>query len=197
MICKRGGFIIQRQNELRDLEAELLNMVCYDVELEPGLQPVTGEDPVQIRTLTQAWIYMLEDSWRDKGLHILILGWASPIQIPTRSYFKPAVQTTRTREKGNGRVKGHRGLVFSTTGEMGEECIRCHCRLAELLAIKKGDVQHHYFMVSDQGFVCITEGGTSMVPGLIEDPQQTFVGLILKLKKGWPIGLSRFCSANF
>ena len=36
MICKRGGFIIQRHNELRDLEAELL---CYDVEVEPGLQP--------------------------------------------------------------------------------------------------------------------------------------------------------------
>ena len=44
MICKRGGFIIQRYNELRDLEAELLKMVCYDVEVEPGLQPVTGEE---------------------------------------------------------------------------------------------------------------------------------------------------------
>ena len=32
MICKRGGFIIiQRHNKLRDLEAELLKMVCYDV----------------------------------------------------------------------------------------------------------------------------------------------------------------------
>ena len=44
MICKRGGFIIQRHIELRDLEAELLKMVCYDVEVEPGLQPVTGEE---------------------------------------------------------------------------------------------------------------------------------------------------------
>ena len=43
MVCKRGGFVIQRHNELRDLEAELLDMVCCDVEVEPGLQPVTGE----------------------------------------------------------------------------------------------------------------------------------------------------------
>ena len=43
MICKRGWFIVQRHNELRDLEAELLNIVCNDVELEPALQPVTGE----------------------------------------------------------------------------------------------------------------------------------------------------------
>jgi len=44
MISKLVGFIIQRHNGLRDLEAELLNMVCYDVEVEPGLQPATGED---------------------------------------------------------------------------------------------------------------------------------------------------------
>ena len=35
MICMRGGFVIQR--ELRDLEAELLNMVCKDVVTEPVL----------------------------------------------------------------------------------------------------------------------------------------------------------------
>ena len=33
MICRRGGFVIQRHNELRDLEAEMLDMVCYDVKL--------------------------------------------------------------------------------------------------------------------------------------------------------------------
>ena len=33
MICVRGGFVIQRQNELRDLKAELLNMVCKDVKM--------------------------------------------------------------------------------------------------------------------------------------------------------------------
>ena len=44
MICKRGGFIIPRHKELRDLEAELLKRVCYDVEVEPGLQPATGEE---------------------------------------------------------------------------------------------------------------------------------------------------------
>ena len=32
-----------RHNELRDLEAELLNTVCKDVQLEPVLQDVTGE----------------------------------------------------------------------------------------------------------------------------------------------------------
>ena len=43
MVCQRGGFIIQRHNELCHFEAEMLRMVCNDVELEPVLQAVTGE----------------------------------------------------------------------------------------------------------------------------------------------------------
>ena len=44
MICKRGGFIIQRHNELGDLEAELLSMVCNGVKTKPVLQDITGEE---------------------------------------------------------------------------------------------------------------------------------------------------------
>ena len=43
MVCQRGGSVIQRHNELRDLEAEMLKIVCNDVEVEPVLQEVTGE----------------------------------------------------------------------------------------------------------------------------------------------------------
>ena len=43
MICRRGGCIIQRHKELRDLEAELLNIVCNDEQIEPVLQEVNGE----------------------------------------------------------------------------------------------------------------------------------------------------------
>ena len=43
MVCQRGGgVIIQRHSELLDLEAEMLRMVCNDVEVEPVLQEVTG-----------------------------------------------------------------------------------------------------------------------------------------------------------
>ena len=43
MVGMRGGFIIQRHNEIRDLEAEILQVVCTDVEKEPVRQDVTGE----------------------------------------------------------------------------------------------------------------------------------------------------------
>ena len=44
MFCQRGGLVIQRHNEKRDLQAELLDMVCYVVQVEPALQPITGEE---------------------------------------------------------------------------------------------------------------------------------------------------------
>ena len=43
MICKLGGFITQRHNELRDLVAEFLSVVCSDVEIEPVLQDISGD----------------------------------------------------------------------------------------------------------------------------------------------------------
>ena len=43
MICQLGGFITQRHNELRDLEAEFLSMVCSDAEIEPVLQDISAE----------------------------------------------------------------------------------------------------------------------------------------------------------
>ena len=42
-VCQRGGFIIQRHNEIRELEAEMLRMVFNDVEVEPVLEELTGE----------------------------------------------------------------------------------------------------------------------------------------------------------
>ena len=43
MNCKRGGFVTIRHNEVRNFEATLLSKVCCDVEVEPSLQPLTGE----------------------------------------------------------------------------------------------------------------------------------------------------------
>ena len=41
--CKRGGFIIIRHNRIRDFEANLLQQTCNDVETEPPLQRLEGE----------------------------------------------------------------------------------------------------------------------------------------------------------
>ena len=39
----KGGFVHRRHDDVRDLFASLLKDVCHDVEVEPHLQPLTGD----------------------------------------------------------------------------------------------------------------------------------------------------------
>ena len=44
LTCNKGGFTVTRHNEIRDLTANLLKEICADVESEPKLQPLSGEE---------------------------------------------------------------------------------------------------------------------------------------------------------
>ena len=44
MGCLKGGFIHQRHDRVRDMIAEMVDDVAFDVHVEPHLQEVTGED---------------------------------------------------------------------------------------------------------------------------------------------------------
>ena len=148
MICQRGGLVIQRHNEIRDLQAELLDMVCHDVQVEPALQPITGEE-LASRT-NQApearlnvycrgfWerqraaffdtrvCHPNADSYRD----------LSPKQIyRIHENEKKRKYNSREREQGTFTT-----LVFTTTGEIADECLRYHSRLAEKLSAKTQEI---------------------------------------------------------
>ena len=41
--CPHGTFPIIRHNDARDLTAKLISEVCHDVQVEPHLQPLSGE----------------------------------------------------------------------------------------------------------------------------------------------------------
>ena len=43
MQCSLGGYVIRRHNGVRDLFAKLLSAVAHEVQIEPQLQPLTGE----------------------------------------------------------------------------------------------------------------------------------------------------------
>ena len=42
--CPKGGLVITRHNELRNLTAEILGEVCKNVVIEPLLTPLTREE---------------------------------------------------------------------------------------------------------------------------------------------------------
>ena len=149
MICMRGGFVIQRHNELRDLEAELLNMVCKDVVTEPVLQDVEGEQ------LTRG-----SNKAQDARLDIHARGFWAPqrsaffdvrVCHPNAESYRDLEpqQIYRLHENEKKRQYSSRvldiehgtftPLIFTTTGGIGKECLNYHSRLAELIAIKKGE----------------------------------------------------------
>ena len=86
MICMRGGFIIQRQNEIRDLEAEILQVVCSDVEMETVFQEVTWEVlPRCTNKAPDARLHLrARASGRENSLRSLMLGYAILTQTHTR-----------------------------------------------------------------------------------------------------------------
>ncbi|CAB4008847.1 Hypothetical predicted protein, partial [Paramuricea clavata] len=149
MICKRGGFVIMRHNELRDLEAELLNIVCSDVQVEPVLQDISGEQ-----------LNGGSNKAPDARLDIRARGfWESQqsaffdvrVCHPNADSYKDLElrQVYKIHENEKKRLYARRvleieqgtftPLVFTTTGGMAKECVRYHSRLAELVAIKKGE----------------------------------------------------------
>ena len=44
LVCKCGGYIGYRHDQLRDLTAKLLEEVCANVAIEPQLQQLQGEE---------------------------------------------------------------------------------------------------------------------------------------------------------
>ena len=147
MICQRGGLIIQPHNEIRNLEAELLDMVCYDVAIDPTLQPLSGEElnsgankapdtrlDVHCRGFWErqrAAFFDIRvchpnaDSYKE----------LSPKQVyKLHEDEKKRKYASRIIEVENGTFTP---LVFTTTGGMSQECQRYHSRLAELISSKK------------------------------------------------------------
>ena len=149
MICKRGGFVTQRHNELRDLEVEMLRMVYNGVQTEPILQDITEKELSRgANTAPDArldivargfWERQMSaffdvrifhpnaDSYRDMDLN----------QIYRQHETEKKCQyASRILEVEQARFTP---LVFSATDGMAVECKRYHSRLAELLGTKKGE----------------------------------------------------------
>ena len=146
--CNKGGLPSIRHNELRDLTAGLLSVVCHDVSIEPELQPITNED----------FVYSTANRQDGARLDIVANGlWGGRFE---RTYFDVRVfnplapsyyqsdlsSTFRLHERAKKREYGQRvldvehssftPLVFSATGGLGPEADTCYKRLATLLCAK-------------------------------------------------------------
>ena len=139
--------IIQRHNEIRDLEAEILQVVCTDVEMEPVLQEVTGE--VLPRGANKAPVARLDIRARGFWAREQSAFFDVKVCYPNADSYKnlSSEQIYKLHENDKKRLYSstvldvERGtftpLVFTTTGGRSDGCQRYHSRLADLLTVKK------------------------------------------------------------
>ena len=60
MSYKKAGFVTLRHNKVRDITATLLSEVCKDVELEPSLLTLNGEEQTMSKTAKKNYYVRLD-----------------------------------------------------------------------------------------------------------------------------------------
>jgi hypothetical protein len=147
--CKKGGFVTQRHNELRDLTGELLEEVCHDVCIEPPLGELTGET-LTLRSAISSDEARLDISARGvwtKGQRAFFdvrvfdpLAQSYKDHTLDQAYHlneaeKKRAYNERILQVENGTFTP---LVFCAAGGMGPECSAFFKQLASLIAEKRG-----------------------------------------------------------
>ena len=147
--CKRGGFVISRHNEIRDFEAELLKKVCTDVEVEPPLQPLTGEqlsagsikgDEARLDVRARGFWRRGQNAFFD--VRITNTNSKSVANVSPDVILKRH-EKNKKREYNSRVMNVEQGtftpLVFSIQGGSAPECSTFHKHLAETISQKTGE----------------------------------------------------------
>jgi len=147
MICRNGGLTFVRHNEIRNLTAEWLNKVCYDVATEPPLQQLSREAIVSMTANQQdeacADIHACGFWGQCQGAFFDV----RVFHPNAPSYRGSSIQSLywhhkqeKKREYGDCVQEVEHAfstpLVFATTGGMGKEATIFYRRLADLSSHK-------------------------------------------------------------
>ena len=149
LVCKCGGYIGYRHDQLRDLTANLLQEVCVNVAVEPQLQPLQGEelgrsanadDSARLDIRATGFWNHAQDAFFDIRV---FYPFASSYQSSRLESLYKQHETKKRTEYGR-RVREVEGgsftpLVFTTGGGMAGEATTFFKRLASLLAEKRDE----------------------------------------------------------
>ena len=144
---KKGGFVSLRHNLVRNITSSLLSEVCKDVQVEPQLQPLTGESFVP-STPTGNKVRLdvcFRGFWQAGQMAFFDVRVFNP---NARRYAKQELSKTyQLNEKEKKRLYKERimqvergtftPLVMSATGGMGRESLKFYLRLSELISEKR------------------------------------------------------------
>ena len=154
LTCKKGGFIHERHDNIKNTLTVLMSKVCNDVEEEPHLIPVTNEVMYNRTANTQndARLDIKANSFWQKGqtaffdIRVTHVNSQSQKHMSTEKIFRVHEQAKkreymqRVLEIENGSFTP---LVFGTNGGLGEECASFLTTLASKIAMKDGESYAH------------------------------------------------------
>ena len=151
LICKKGGYVAMRHNNLRDLNAEMQGEVCRDVVVEPQLLPLGNEDIQGAQGDRAAPDISSRGLWSTFERTFFDVRVFHPNAPSYRSTDLDKLYKNQEQEKMrkyNSRViTVERGsftpLIYTTFGGWGPQATRYHKRLAEKLARKRNEEYHH------------------------------------------------------
>ena len=150
MNCKKGGFITERHDNIRDFLTICLDRVCKDVQVEPHLIKVTDEKfkLKSANTTDEARLDMKARGFWRKGetaffdVRITHVNSVSSKNLSTAQQFrrheeaKKREYLERVLEVENGSFTP---LVFGTNGGMGSECAKFLQQLAAKMSEKNNE----------------------------------------------------------
>ena len=149
LCCPCGGLPIVRHNELRDITAGLLAELCHSVEVEPSLQPFSGES-FQYRSANVedgARLDVVANGFWERGqkayFDVKVFNPFAPthcsVSLP-QCYRRAELEKKRKYEERIREVEHgtFSPLVFSCTGGMGPLATVVYKRIATLLSEKNG-----------------------------------------------------------
>ena len=151
LTCKKGGYVSMRHNALRDAEAKLMQEVCADVRIEPELIP-TNEELIVGNTAPKARLDVsARGLWSKYERTFFDVRVTHPnAESHMRKSLEQLYNENEAQKKRlyndqiiNSEKATSTPLLFTTTGGMGQECIKMNKRLAELIALKRKENYSH------------------------------------------------------
>ena len=151
LICKKGGYVAMRHNNLRDLNITLQKEVCRDVVSEPRLLPLENEEVDGTQADRAAPDISSRGLWSTFQRTFFDVRVLHPNAPSYRSSDLDKLYKTHEQEKMrkyNSRVITVEGgsftpLIYTTFGGMGPQATKYHKRLAEKLARKRNENYNH------------------------------------------------------
>ena len=152
--CKKGGFVHQRHDTVKNTLTKLLSRVCKDVEEEPHLIPVTNEqfERRSANTADEARLDIKAKGFWQRGqtaffdVRVTHLNTSTQRGQTTSKIFR-AHEMAKRREYLQRVLDVENGsftpLVFGTNGGLGEECASFLSTLSQKIASKDDESYAH------------------------------------------------------